>query len=34
VSAFGGKAGITFCAAHVSFWPKADLPSCARRSDL
>ena len=25
--AIGGKADMTFCTAHVRFWPKADMPS-------
>jgi len=26
--AIGGKADMTFCSAHVCFWPKADISSC------
>jgi len=28
VVAFGGKADMTFCSAHVCFWPKADIGYC------
>ena len=30
MSAIGGKADMAFCAAHVRFWGKADMPNTSR----